>query len=102
MSNGILEGIAMSVSQVARIKAKFLVAGILTALTVTVSATTLPVAAAEKLVTFEDIRKISPKAKKEYSDAIIAAEDQFKDAGITTRLRMAHFLSQIMTETGGL
>jgi len=58
--------------------------------------------AEDKLVTFEDIRKISPKAKKEFIDAIIAAEPEFKDAGITTRLRMAHFLAQMMTETGGL
>ncbi len=59
-------------------------------------------AAAEKLITFEDIRKVSPGAKKEFVDAIIAAEPEFRDAGITTRLRMAHFLAQVMTETGGL
>lgn len=58
--------------------------------------------AADMLITFEDIRKISPGAKKEFVDAIIAAEPGLKDAGITTRLRMAHFLTQIMTETGGL
>ncbi|RVJ14563.1 protease [Sinorhizobium medicae] len=58
--------------------------------------------AADKLVTFEDLRKISPKARKEFVDAIIAAEPELKDAGITTRLRMAHFLAQVMTETGGL
>ncbi|WP_457664036.1 hypothetical protein [Sinorhizobium medicae] len=57
--------------------------------------------AADKLVTFEDLRKISPKARKEFVDAIIAAEPELKDAGITTRLRMAHFLAQVMTETGG-
>ncbi|WP_244495537.1 trypsin-like serine protease [Ensifer sp. Root278] len=58
--------------------------------------------AAGTLITFEDIRKISPGAKKEFIEAIIAAEPELKDAGIITRLRMAHFLTQIMTETGGL
>lgn len=50
--------------------------------------------AADKLVTFEDLRKISPKAKG-VVDAIIAAEPELKDAGITTRLRMAHFLPKL-------
>jgi predicted chitinase/V8-like Glu-specific endopeptidase len=59
-------------------------------------------ARAEKLVTFEDVKKISPIAKDEFVKAIVDAEDDFKAAGITTRLRMAHFLAQVMTETGGL
>lgn len=55
-----------------------------------------------KLVTFEDIKLISPKAKDEFVQAFIDAEDSFEEAGINTRLRMAHFIAQVMTETGGL
>ncbi|RWP10022.1 MAG: trypsin-like serine protease [Mesorhizobium sp.] len=55
-----------------------------------------------KLVTFDDIKRISPIAKDEFVRAIVDAEDDFKAAGITTRLRIAHFLAQVMTETGGL
>ncbi len=56
----------------------------------------------QKLLTAEDLRTIAPRAPQEYLDAIVAAEDQFEAAGITTRLRMAHFLAQVMTETGAL
>lgn len=55
-----------------------------------------------KLLTVEDIKKIAPKAKDEFILAFIEAEDQFEAAGINTRIRMAHFLAQVMTETGGL
>lgn len=58
--------------------------------------------AAEKLVTFEDIMAISPKAKAELVQAIVDAEADFQAAGIDTRLEMAHFISTAMVETGGL
>jgi putative chitinase len=55
-----------------------------------------------ELVTSEDIKRISPGAKDEFVQAIINADEKLKAAGITTRLRMAHFITQVMTETGGL
>jgi len=55
-----------------------------------------------KLLTAEDIRKIAPHAKEEFVQAFVDAQSDFEDAEITTRLRMAHFMSQVMTETGGL
>ena len=57
---------------------------------------------ASELLTAEDIRKIAPKAKPEFVQAMVEAKDEFEAAGINTRLRMAHFISQVMTETGGL
>lgn len=58
--------------------------------------------AAEKLVTLEDIRAISPNAKPELLQAIVDAQADFEAAGINTRLEMAHFISTAMVETGGL
>ncbi len=58
--------------------------------------------AAEKLVTFENIKAISPTAKPELIQAIVDAEADFEAAGINTRLTMAHFVATAMVETGGL
>lgn len=56
----------------------------------------------DALVTFDDIKRISPNAKAEFVQAFVDLEPEFEAAGITTRLRMAHFIAQVMTETGGL
>ncbi|TCO70787.1 trypsin-like serine protease [Rhodovulum euryhalinum] len=53
-------------------------------------------------LTVEDIKRISPKAQDVYAEAMVAAAAEFEAAGITTPLRMAHFMAQVMTETGGL
>lgn len=54
------------------------------------------------LITVEDIKRISPEARDAYAEAMVAAAAEFEAAGITTPLRMAHFVAQVMTETGGL
>ena len=58
--------------------------------------------AKELLLTADDIRIIAPKAKSEFVQALLDARGEFEAAEINTRLRMAHFLSQVLTETGGL
>ena len=55
-----------------------------------------------QLITFEDIKKIAPSAQDEFVQALVDAKPDLEAAGINTRLRMAHFLAQVMTETGGL
>jgi len=54
------------------------------------------------LVTVEDIKRISPRAEDAFAEAMVAAAEEFEAAGITSALRMAHFVAQVMTETGGL
>ena len=61
-----------------------------------------PARAEPGLVTMEDLKKIAPKARPEFLQAIVDAEPELEAAGINTRLRMAHFVAQVMTETGGL
>lgn len=50
----------------------------------------------------EIIRKVCPRARASYLAAIEAGDGLFKAAGITTPLRLAHFLAQICHESGSL
>ncbi|MTH80197.1 trypsin-like serine protease [Paracoccus aestuariivivens] len=61
-----------------------------------------PAKAEPPLITAEDLRKIAPFAKESYIHDIIDSRENLEAHGINTRLRMAHFLAQVMTETGGL
>jgi putative chitinase len=54
------------------------------------------------LIGSAEIKRISPKAKPALIEAFVAAEDAFAEAGINSPLRMAHFIAQVMTETGGM
>ena len=46
------------------------------------------------------LKVVAPHARQNYLDAIGAGSVLFKKHGITTALRMAHFLAQAMQETG--
>lgn len=48
------------------------------------------------------IEKVAPKAKKEYLKAIKEGQSLIEKAGITTPLRLSHFLAQILHESMGL
>ncbi|TCP41874.1 trypsin-like serine protease [Rhodovulum marinum] len=72
------------------------------ALALILSAAVAPAVSRAQLVTVEDIKRISPNAQDAYAEAMAAAAEEFESAGITSALRMAHFVAQVMTETGGL
>ena len=48
------------------------------------------------------VRQVAPKARPEYLVAFEAGDAQLEAAGVTTPLRLAHLLAQVMHETGGL
>ena len=48
------------------------------------------------------VKKLCPRANAAYIAAFEAGDGQMSDAGITTPTRLAHFLAQVMHETGGL
>jgi putative chitinase len=47
------------------------------------------------------VTQLSPQAKNNYIQAIREGGPLFEEHGITTPLRMSHFMAQAMTETGG-
>ena len=51
--------------------------------------------------TLNAVRELSPQARSNYLDAIRDGGPLFTAHGITTPQRMAHFMAQAMTETGG-
>lgn len=50
--------------------------------------------------TADELRRLVPKAKPDYIDALVDGWDAMALAGITTPLRRCHFLAQAMHETG--
>jgi putative chitinase len=54
------------------------------------------------MLTTEMIRKIAPRARQDYIDALVGGKAVFEKYGINTPTRMAHFLAQVTHETGGL
>jgi len=52
--------------------------------------------------TSDVIKKVAPKARPEYIKAFEQGASALKKAGITTQLRRAHFLAQVLHESNGL
>jgi putative chitinase len=52
--------------------------------------------------TIDTVNRIAPHAREPYFEAIRHGASLFAQHGITTPLRMAHFLAQALHETGGL
>ena len=48
------------------------------------------------------VRRVAPRARENYLAAFEAGDGLLKQHGITTPLRLAHFLAQVLHETGGL
>ncbi|HEX8166531.1 MAG TPA: glycoside hydrolase family 19 protein [Beijerinckiaceae bacterium] len=48
------------------------------------------------------IRKVAPNARADIVAGLVAAQNELNAAGLNTKARLAHFLAQICTETGGL
>jgi len=59
-------------------------------------------AAAQDLFTAPEIRTVSPRADPGLVQALVDNQAKLDAAGVNTRLRLGHFLAQVMTETGGL
>jgi putative chitinase len=53
------------------------------------------------MITEQRLRRFAPSARQDIVDALVAGEDDIVAAGIDTPQRLAHFMAQIATETGG-
>ena len=54
------------------------------------------------MLTIDVLRKVCPSARDDIVEGIIERRSAIDAAGIVTKPRLAHFLAQIATETGGL
>ena len=52
------------------------------------------------MLTAERLKRFAPNARADIVQALVAGQDEMAAAGITTPLRLQHFLSQISPETG--
>jgi len=48
------------------------------------------------------IRRVAPKARADIVAGLVTAQNELTAAGLNTKARLAHFIAQICTETGGL
>lgn len=59
-------------------------------------------AVAQDFFTRDELLSVSPRAQPQLVDALVANQALLAQNGINSRLRLAHFLSQVFLETGGL
>lgn len=53
-------------------------------------------------VTLDQVRRLAPHARPEYLQALTVASEVLPRYGVTTPLRLAHLMAQILHETGAL
>src|SRR3954470_2602882 len=68
----------------------------------TLAALAPELSATEALLTETIIRKVAPKARPDIVAGLVSGKAALEAAGLVTKPRLAHFLAQICTETGGL
>ena len=56
----------------------------------------------KQLFTAKQVKKFSPRARKDLVASLVANQQYFHEAGITTPWRLVHFFTQVGLETGGL
>ena len=52
-------------------------------------------------MTAELIKKVAPRARQDYVDALVGGADLFEKYDCNTEMRQAHFLANALHETGG-
>ncbi|MBY2914135.1 trypsin-like serine protease [Rhizobium leguminosarum] len=80
----------------------FATKGILTTVIWLANAALPSTAAQWAFISKSDLKLISPNASEEMLNVIVSSKEKFEQAGITNDLRLAHFLTQLMTETGSM
>ncbi len=56
----------------------------------------------KQLFTAKQVKRFSPRARKDLVASLVANQQYFHEAGITTPRRLVHFFTQVGLETGGL
>lgn len=60
------------------------------------------IGSAQQYFSEQDILRVSPRANPALVRALVDGQAGLRDGGINSKMRVAHFLAQVMTETGGL
>jgi len=68
----------------------------------TLAALAPELSATDALLTENIVRKVAPKARPDIVSGLVEGKASLAAAGLVTKPRLAHFLAQICTETGGL
>lgn len=54
------------------------------------------------MITADIIRRLAPRARQDYIDALVGGSETFERFGINTQIRLAAFMATVCHETGGL